>query len=161
MMRGAFEIVSAGASVLATTKSTPCNPAVIMLLTALPPAPPTPKTVMRGLSSLMSGGVRLSAMVCLSITRALIRPGRRPRELVKFQWAGKDSSEALAKPSSDLSEIAVSPCPELPRKPRFDVFKMSVLRIHQQARGHRKRRALCLAGQPDEAERPADPHRPA
>src|SRR5881227_1464897 len=159
MMRCAFDIVSACASVLATTKSTPCSPAVIMLLTALPPAPPTPKTVMRGLSSLMSGGVRLSAMVCLSITRALVRPGRRPRELVKFEWAGKDSSEALAKPSSDLSEIAVSPCPELPRMPRFDVFKMRVLRIDQQARGHRERSALCLAGQPTEAERAADPHR--
>jgi len=27
----------------------------------------------------------------------------------------------------DLSEIAVSPCPELPRMPRFDVLKMGVL----------------------------------
>ena len=63
MMRCAFDMVSACASVLATTKSTPCSPAVIMLLTALPPAPPTPKTVIRGFSSLMSGGVRLSAMV--------------------------------------------------------------------------------------------------
>jgi len=41
-MRSAFDMVSACASVLATTKSTPCSPAVIMLLTALPPAPPTP-----------------------------------------------------------------------------------------------------------------------
>ena len=45
--------------------------------------------------------------------------------------------------------------------PRFDVFKMSVLRIDQQARGHRERRALGLVGQPAEAERTADPHRPA
>ena len=50
---------------------------------------------------------------------------------------GKDSSEALAKPSSDLSKIAVSPCLELPRMPRFDVFKMSVLRIDQKARWNR------------------------
>ena len=48
MVRGAFDMASACASVLATTKSTPCRPAVIMLLTALPPAPPTPNTVMRG-----------------------------------------------------------------------------------------------------------------
>src|ERR1700733_9481703 len=41
-MRSAFDMVSAWASVLATTKSTPCRPALIMLLTALPPAPPTP-----------------------------------------------------------------------------------------------------------------------
>src|SRR5665213_446503 len=102
---------------------------------------------------------------CLSITRALVRPGRRPRELVKFrkkfQGCGKDSSEALTKPSSDFSEITVSPCPELPRMPRFDVFKMSVLRIDQEAGGNRERRALRLIGQPAEAERTADPHRAA
>src|SRR6202011_1449807 len=73
----------------------------------------------------------------------------------------KNSSEALAKPSSDLSEIAAGPRPKLPRMPRFDVFKMSVLRIDQQARGHRERRALRLIGQAAEAERAADPHRPA
>ncbi|MEY9795026.1 hypothetical protein ABH984_003041 [Bradyrhizobium ottawaense] len=50
-MRCAFDIVSACASVLATTKSTPWRPAVIMLLTALPPAPPTPNTVIRGFNS--------------------------------------------------------------------------------------------------------------
>ena len=49
---GAATSVSACASVLATTKSTPARPDVIMLLTALPPAPPTPHTVMRGFSSL-------------------------------------------------------------------------------------------------------------
>src|SRR5207237_3794472 len=133
----------------------------IMLLTALPPAPPTPKTVMRGLSSLMSGGVRLSAMVCLSIYARFDSPRPTAAELVKFQWAGKDSSEALAKPSSDLSEITVSPCPELPRMPRFDVFKMSVLRIDEQTRGSRERCALRLTGQPAEPERTADTHRPA
>src|SRR4051812_219020 len=159
-MRCAFDMVSACASVLATTKSTPCNPAVIMLLTALPPAPPTPKTVIRGFSSLMSGGVRLSAMVASLTTRALVHPGRRPRGLVKIVWLLDRSSEALAKPSSDLSEIAVSPCPELPRMPRFDVFQMSVLRIDQQAGRHRERGALGLAGQPAEAERTADPDRP-
>src|SRR5688572_23357692 len=158
-MRWAFDMVSACASVLATTKSTPCNPAVIMLLTALPPAPPTPKTVIRGFSSLMSGGVRLSAMVASITTRALVRPGRRPQGLVKIFWSVDRSSEALAKPSSDLSEIAVSPCPELPRMPRFDVFQMSVLRIDQQPGRHRERGALGLAGQPAEAERPADPDR--
>src|SRR3954451_6822293 len=75
------------------------------------------------------------------------------------QGFGKRSSEALAKPSSDLSEIAVSPCPKLPRMPRFDMFKMSVLRVDQQARRHREGGALGLAGQPSETERPADAHR--
>ena len=74
---------------------------------------------------------------------------------------GKDSSEALAKPSSDLSEIAVSPCLELPRMPRFDVFKMSILRIDQQTGWSGERRALRLAGKPAKAERTADTHRTA
>src|SRR5216684_7475839 len=51
MMRLAFDAVSACASVLATMKSTPCSPAAIMLLTALPPAPPTPNTIMRAFIS--------------------------------------------------------------------------------------------------------------
>src|SRR6202041_2520895 len=98
---------------------------------------------------------------CLSITRALVRPGRRPRELVEVEGCGKGSSEALTKPSSDLSEIAVSPCLQLPRMPRFDVFKMSVLRIDQEARRHRERRALGLVGEPAKAERTADSYRTA
>src|SRR5207302_6800082 len=84
-------------------------------------------------------GGQIECHGCLSITtRALVRPGRRPRELVKVVWSQDRSSEALAKPSSDLSEITVRPCPELPRMPRFDVFQMSVLRIDEQARGHRE-----------------------
>jgi hypothetical protein len=91
----------------------------------------------------------------------LVRLGRRPWELVEVEWVGNDSSEALAKPSSDLSEIAVSPCPELPRMPRFDVFEMRVLRIDQQTRGNRERRVLGFTGEPAKAERAADAYRPA
>src|SRR6476646_1720851 len=65
MMRSAFERVRACASVLATTKSQPSKPAVIMLFTALPPAPPTPNTVILGLSSRMSGSFRLMVMAGL------------------------------------------------------------------------------------------------
>src|SRR6266404_13577 len=73
----------------------------------------------------------------------------------------KDSSEALTKPSSDFPEIAVSPCFQLPRMPRFDVFKVSVLGVDQKPGGNRERRALRLVGQPAKAERPTDPNRPA
>ena len=66
---GAATCVSACASVLATTKSTPCSPALIMLLTALPPAPPTPNTVMRGFSSRISGVFRLIVIARLSYRR--------------------------------------------------------------------------------------------
>jgi len=45
--------------------------------------------------------------------------------------------------------------------PRFDMFKMSVLRIDQEARGDREGRALSLVGQAAEAERATDPDRPA
>src|SRR6185295_18176449 len=57
-----LEVVSACASALATTKSQPSRPPEIMLLTALPPAPPTPNTVILGLSSLMSGIFRFMVM---------------------------------------------------------------------------------------------------
>ena len=57
-----------GESVLATTNSQPIRPERIMLLTALPPAPPTPKTVIFGFSSLMSGIFRLIVMVTLVVS---------------------------------------------------------------------------------------------
>ena len=59
MRRWALDCASACASVLATTKSTPSSLEAIMLLTALPPAPPTPRTVMRGRSSVVSGALSL------------------------------------------------------------------------------------------------------
>src|SRR2546423_10129292 len=62
------------ASVLATRKSTPSRPASIMLLTALPPAPPTPSTVMRGRNSFDSGAFRLIA-ISFSSERGPVRPG--------------------------------------------------------------------------------------
>src|SRR3954469_5080727 len=49
--RSASDWPSAWASVLATMNSTPSSAALIMLLTAFPPAPPTPMTVIRGLIS--------------------------------------------------------------------------------------------------------------
>src|SRR4029077_11657713 len=63
MRRSALELNNAWASVLATTNSMPRKPDAIMLLTALPPAPPTPNTVIRGLSSVRSGTLRLIVMV--------------------------------------------------------------------------------------------------
>src|ERR1700726_448332 len=69
MMRSAREVVSAWASVLATTNATPWSPALIMLLTALPPAPPTPNTVIRGFSSLISGIFKLMLMAASLLRR--------------------------------------------------------------------------------------------
>ena len=60
--RSASEELSAWASVLATTKSTPCTSARIMLAMALPPAPPTPMTLIRGRSSSTSGRMKSMLM---------------------------------------------------------------------------------------------------
>src|SRR5580698_1295825 len=65
MMRSAFDEASACASVLATMKSTPARPETIMLLTALPPAPPTPHTMIRGFSSRNSGAFKLIVILGL------------------------------------------------------------------------------------------------
>src|SRR5579863_10110362 len=107
-MRSAFEVVSACASVLATTKSTPCRPAPIMLFTALPPAPPTPKTVIRGLSSRMSGIFRLMVMVASSFIRGRQRrpTPADPPPAAGILAARLGPSEALAQPLSDPGEIA-------------------------------------------------------
>ena len=53
---------SACASVLAATNSTPSRFLSIMLLTALPPAPPTPNTVIRGFSSSRSLIIRFNVI---------------------------------------------------------------------------------------------------
>src|SRR5215471_15492490 len=76
MMCWAFEDVSAWASVLATTNSQPSSPLEIMLLTAFPPAPPTPITVIRGFSSRISGTFVLVVIFASSL--------RGPRR----DWAG-------------------------------------------------------------------------
>jgi hypothetical protein len=57
ILRGAVDCCSACASVLQTTNSQPIRLDRIMLLTAFPPAPPIPITVMRGLSSCSSFGM--------------------------------------------------------------------------------------------------------
>jgi cell division protein FtsZ len=62
MRRSASEALRACASVLATTKSTPWTSARIMLAMALPPAPPTPITLMRGRSSSTSGRMKSMLM---------------------------------------------------------------------------------------------------
>src|SRR4051812_42451612 len=172
MMRSAFDMVSACASVLATTKSTPASPLVIMLLTALPPAPPHPNTVIRGFSSRMSGIFRLMVMVASSLRGACSFDLRMARKATAATPPGRtgpppawssflESSEALPQPSSDPCEISACSCRRMPRSPRFEVFEMHRLRIDEQTRRHRKGRSFGFLRQPRNAERPADAHRPA
>src|SRR5688572_32103463 len=149
-MRSALDMVSACASVLATTKSTPCRPAVIMLLTALPPAPPTPNTVMRGFISRMSGIFRLMLILCLSCA---LRSATGTRDV--SSW-----SEALAQPAPDLSHVAARTRHQLPRSPRFEMFEMRRLRVNQQSRRDREGRPFRRIRQSGKAERTPDPYRP-
>ena len=90
--------------VLATTKSTPCSPLAIMLLTALPPAPPVPNTVIRGFNSRISGIFRLMLMFTSHTRKS--PPGRVGPP--PTDGLGIESSEALAKPSSDPCDIAAT-----------------------------------------------------
>src|ERR1700728_2230771 len=164
MMRSDLDIVSACASVLATTKSTPWRPAVIMLLTALPPAPPTPKTVMRGLSSRMSGIFRLIVMVASSfIPERRRRPASAgpPPAASIFCLRIRAPSEALAKPLSDAGEITARAVRQIPLAARLEVLEVRRLRINKKACCHRKGRALGRVPQPADAQRTSDAYRPA
>ncbi len=66
MRCSAAALLSACASVLATMKSTPSISDSIMLAMALPPAPPTPITVIRGRNSSTEGGPILMLILMLS-----------------------------------------------------------------------------------------------
>src|SRR6202167_3663777 len=163
MMRSAFDVVSACASVLATTKSTPCRPAPIMLFTALPPAPPTPNTVIRGFSSRMSGIFRLMVMVASSLIRG--RQGRPapadPPPAAVVLDARLGPSETLAQPLSDAGEIAARAVHQIPPAAAgFEIFKMRGLRIKQQAGRRGKNRGPRGIRQSSDPQRPADAHRP-
>src|SRR6516225_7416541 len=158
MTRSALEEVSAWASVLATTKSTPSSPLAIMLLTALPPAPPHPKTVIRGLSSRMSGIFRLMLMAASSL-RGVLRPPRV--EPVRHRLIGNTgSSEALLQPASDPSDVAASTRARVAHPARLEVFKMRNLRVDQETGRGREGGALGGLRHSGNAERPGDADRP-
>src|SRR5271169_6098545 len=168
MMRSAFDMVSACASVFATTKSTPWRPALIMLLTALPPAPPTPNTVMRGFSSRMSGIFRLMVMVASSFMCGRRRrppPAGPPRAVAMSavtSWLCVcGPSETLTKPLSDAGEIASRAIRRVPPVAGIEVFEMRRLRINEQAGRRREGGALCRVRQPRDSQRPPDAHLPA
>ena len=61
---------------------TPSRPASIMLTTALPPAPPTPKTTIRGFNSVARGAERAIVMGLLGPSR-ILRPEGSPKHPVK------------------------------------------------------------------------------
>src|SRR5215213_407217 len=166
MIRAAFDEDSAWASVFATTNSQPRRPASIMLLTALPPAPPIPNTVMRGLSSRMSGACRLMVMIFspssrLSPTSArparLFQPWRRLPDRARTQPVSK----ALANPLPDLAHVAVRPgALAKAARARLEVLGMRDLRIDEEPDRRREGRPLGGLRHALDAERPTDPDLP-
>src|SRR6266540_3194933 len=162
MMRSARVSVSACASVLATTNSHPCKPAEIMLLTALPPAPPTPNTVMCGLSSRMSGIFRFMLMVassrCADAKRERAAGSRPVRHRLASCGSRIGASEALPQPLPDPREIGVRPRHQLPRVPRFAVFEIGKLGVHGEPGRDCKGRPLRGFRQSGKPERAADAH---
>src|ERR1700761_9147014 len=131
MMRSAFDEVSACASVLATMKSTPTRPETIMLLTALPPAPPTPQTMMRGFNSRSSGAFKL--MVILG----LLTLDARRRRLNCASWLAlffSPPSKTLLQPAPHARDIAVAFGARRIASPTWlEMFDPRDLRIDHQA----------------------------
>ena len=133
---------------------------VIMLLTALPPAPPTPKTVIRGLSSVMSGilqidrhGISSSCLSWPSSPAAAARCRRRCPAALRRQKLSLNHC-----PRGRSSR----PCRSCARRgssaPARAVRCSRDLRIDQQADRRREGRALGRFRQAGDAERPADAH---
>src|SRR5690606_33884600 len=151
--RSALDVVRACASVLATTNSTPFRPAEIMLLTALPPPPPTPNAVMRGLSPVMSGFLRLMVMSSsfppfLPLRRCGCRMGLSPLQL-----------ETLSQPLTHaLEPSAGARPPDTQHVPAMAALEAGHLRVDQQPDRRREGRPLRRLRQARHAKRTADAH---
>src|SRR6516162_6515589 len=110
-----------------------------MLLTALPPAPPTPNTVMRGFSSRMSGIFKLMLMAASRVRsrpRRVAPPQSRPNppsgppaHAGRAKEGDSRYSEAFPKPSSHPGEITARPRLDVPRVAQFEMFQVRKLRI--------------------------------
>ena len=68
-----------------------------MLLTALPPAPPTPNTVIFGFSSLISGIFRLIVMATLVVLTAFGRRASRRPHLLSDRTPPPRTSDAAGR----------------------------------------------------------------
>src|ERR1700722_1837586 len=92
MIRSARDELNACASVLATMKSTPARPETIMLFTALPPAPPTPHTMIRGFNSRNSGAFKLIVILGLLTLDARRRRLNHDISSYKDTFPGSDAA---------------------------------------------------------------------
>src|SRR4051794_7395839 len=115
--------MSCWASVLATTNSTPCRLAAIMLSTALVPPPPTPMTVMRGVKSvwLICGIVRFRVILLSppgygTAFRFLLRlrtrfAGKSDTFFQKIDQTAKETDRQLTFELHVMKRSSVAGCP--------------------------------------------------
>src|SRR6516162_7298288 len=144
MRRSALELNSACASVLATTKSMPRRPDAIMLLTALPPAPPTPNTVIRGLSSVRSGTLSLIVIAAFFLELSV--------------WCFSALLEVVPNPLTHACEITGAGAEQtLLGAARKLVFAARPLL--EQADGAREMRTSAAIGESVYGVRPSEAHR--
>src|ERR1700749_1882260 len=160
MMRSAREDVNACASVLATMKSPPDRPDTIMLLTALPPAPPTPQTMMRGFNSLSSGAFRLIDMLASLVGRPpapigmRVFPSPTPSPSASASYA--PSKTVLEPPPHPLRVADVTLLVGAVRASGRKIFEPRHLRIDHEPDRRGESRALAGFRQPFDPERPPD-----
>ena len=111
MRRSVLEKASCWASVFATTNSTPSRCASIMLLTALPPAPPTPNTTIRGFSSVSRGAVNAIAIGPCVLRKSVEALTTRPRSASIGMRLTKRPPSLIERKPLTLSRRSVDPGP--------------------------------------------------
>ena len=124
----------------------PDEPETIMLFTALPPAPPTPQTMIRGFNSRSSGAFRLIDIAGLILLDARRRRFKRVNSLwlAKRERALYRSHQKLCfQPPPDARDIAfVRRAVAVTPRARLGMFESRDLRIDHQADRGGERRAL-------------------
>ena len=164
ILTSAFEPSSACASVLATKKSAPSSPLSFMLLTALHPAPPTPRTTMRGVKLVLGGTCsEFNDISVLLLDLPATFPQRHPYGCTHA--LRRSASASLANRSSAYSPILLDPVHEPSHQLRRRVGKRRIRKIpplvlgmrceHRQPHCGRIFRAAHCLRQPGNAHRPA------
>src|SRR5580698_10270752 len=132
-------------------KSTPARPETIMLLTALPPAPPTPHTMIRGFSSRNSGAFKLIVILGLLTLDARRRRLNHDISSYKDTFPGSDATpldapadlETFLQPPTDPRDIAIfADAGGEALAARFEMLDARHLRIDHQTHRRGKSRAL-------------------
>src|SRR5258707_889349 len=124
-------------------KLTPSSRALIMLLTALPPAPPTPSTVIRGLSSFDSAALRLIVMYYLQELTSRL-PIHTPGDVrIVFRFVhqsthNSSSEETFAEPAHNAT----------PRRFFFRLRRIGIIGFRRARRARNEKSQSRSVGRP-------------